>query len=81
MNGFKAGFAFIEILLVAALMLFLCYKVFNFYFKKGPLNAENSKALSEQGIDTSNYKTITDSTKERLRVIQKQRLQEIEDTK
>ncbi len=82
MKQFKNGFAFIELLLVIAIILFLFYKVINLYFKKTPtINKETEKALSEQGIDTTNYKSIVGSTREKIQDIQTQRIKELENIK
>jgi uncharacterized protein YneF (UPF0154 family) len=81
-NEFKGGFGFIEILIVLAIVCFIFYKIMNLYFKKGPvINKETEKALSEQGIDTANYKTITDSTREKIEGIQTQHFKELEGVK
>jgi len=68
----RAGFALIELLLVLLVIIFLYYLVPKFYFKKPSLNKEVEQTLVHQGIDTTNYKTILDSTKAKLANIQKQ---------
>ena len=79
---FKGGFAFIELFLVIVIILFLFYKVINLYFKKTPtINKETEKSLSEQGINTTNYKTIVDSTKERIQNVETQHMKELEEIK
>lgn len=78
----KAGFGFIEILLVLVIVLFLFYKVINFYFKKAPtINKETEKALSEQGINATNYKSIIDTTRNKIKNIQTQHLNELNNIK
>jgi prepilin-type N-terminal cleavage/methylation domain-containing protein len=69
----KAGFGFIEILLVMAIIAFIAYKVFNVYFKKSFLDKETQKFISEQGIDTTSYKSTIDSTRDKLKDIQSNR--------
>ena len=78
---FKVGFAFIELLLVLAIILFLGYKLLNFYFKQPSINPETNKALIEQGIDTTNYKTTADTVRNKIENIQKQRLDQLMDIK
>ncbi|MCX5705844.1 MAG: prepilin-type N-terminal cleavage/methylation domain-containing protein [Candidatus Omnitrophica bacterium] len=73
MRKFKAGFGFIEILLVLAIIAFIAYKVFNVYFKKTSLDKETQKIISEQGIDTTSYKSTIDSTRDKLKDIQSNR--------
>ncbi len=73
------GFTFIGLLLVLAIILFLFYKAINFYFKKPlTINKETEEALFEQDIDTINYKSILDSTKEKIQDIQTQRMKQLE---
>lgn len=65
---FRRGFGLIEILLVLAIIFFFFYKVSNLYFKKTITTAkETESTLSEQGINTASYKTIFDSTKDKVR--------------
>ena len=70
MRKVKAGFGFIEILLVLVIIAFIAFKVFNVYFKKTSLDKETQKILSEQGIDTKSYKSTIDSTRDKLKDIQ-----------
>jgi len=70
---YSAGFAFIELLLVLLTVIFIYYMISKFYFGRAPVNKEVGQTLSQQGIDTTNYKTILDSTKTKISNIQKQR--------
>jgi predicted membrane protein len=70
-NGF---FTILGTLLAVAIILFLCYLLLNNYFKKPLLDNKTQGVLSEQGINTSNYRTILDSTKDKLKDIEKQAL-------
>jgi competence protein ComGC len=79
MRKFKAGFMFIELLLVLAIIMFIAYKVINVYFKKPSLDKETQKFISEQGIDATNYKSIIDSTKDNLKGIQNQHNKDIDE--
>ncbi len=81
LNEFKKGFAFVELILVLVIILFLIFAVFKLYFKKTPLNQETKKSLSEQGIDTTNYKTIQDSTKKKIQDIKMQHMKELDQIK
>ena len=82
MKNPKKGFAFIEILAVASVILFIIFKVINFYFRNNPaFNAETEKALSQQGINTTDYKSIMSTTREKIKNIQAQHLKELEDIK
>ena len=67
----RGGFAFIELLLVLLTIILLYHLIVKFHFGKPLLNREVEKTLVQQGIDTTNYKTIVDSTKAKLADIQK----------
>ncbi len=68
----RNGFAFLELIIVAAIILFIFSRYAKTYFKKPLINKETEKALSEQGIDTTNYKAIIDTTKSKMQAIQEQ---------
>ncbi len=68
----KAGFMYIELLLVLAIIMFIASKVFNLYFNKSPLNKETQRVISTQGIDTASSQSIVSSTKKKLQDIQSQ---------
>ena len=80
-DEFKQGFAFLELLLVLTIILFLGYQLLNLYFKKTPFDTETKKALSDQGIDTTNYKTMTDTVRGKIQDITKQHLKELDNIK
>ena len=80
-DNFKKGFAFIETLIVLTIILFLVYKLLNFYFKQPSINPETNKALIEQGIDTTNYKTTADTVRNKIENIQKQHIDQLMDIK
>ncbi len=80
-KGYRAGFIFIEIILVLAVILFIIHRVLKVYFKGPSLNGETGKALSGYGIDTTNYKTAVDSVRGKIKDIQKQRADKLTDTK
>ena len=77
MRKFKTGFMFIELLLVIAIIMFIAFKVFNVYFKKPVLNKETEKVISEQGIDTTSYKSTINSTRDKIEDIQNKHFDEL----
>ena len=79
MKKLKAGFMFIELLLVLAIIMFIAFKVFNLYFNKSSLNKETQRAISTQGIDTTSSKSIIDSTRKKLQDIQNQHIDELDE--
>lgn len=77
MRKIKAGFMFIELLLVLAIIAFIAFRVFKFYFKNPSFNKETQRVISEQGIDTASYESIIDSTKKKLQGIQDQHMEKL----
>lgn len=75
------GFSFIEIIIVLAIILFFGHKLLNFYFKQPAIDPETNKALIEQGIDTTNYKTTADTVRYKIQNIQKQHLDQLNEIK
>ena len=75
MKKIKTGFMFIELLLALVIIMFIAFKVFDFYFKKPSLDKEAQEMISEQGIDTTNYKSFIDNTQKKLQDIQDQRME------
>jgi len=75
----RAGFAFIEIILVLVIIYLIANLAVNVYFKKPIIvNKEEAKVLTQEGIDTTNYQTIVSSVKEKVQGIQDQYMQEME---
>lgn len=71
MRKIRTGFMFIELLLVFAIVAFVVFKVFELYFKDSPIRKETQESvILEQGVDTTNYKSIIDSSKEKLEGVQ-----------
>jgi len=77
MRKIKTGFMFIELLLVLAITMFIAFKVFKLYFKNPSLNKETQRVISEQGIDTTSYKSTIDSTRDKLEDIQNKHFDEM----
>lgn len=73
------GFAFLEILLVLAIILFLGSKLLNQYLNKPVVDKQTRELLTSQGIDTSSYKATTDSFRAKVNDITKQHLKELDD--
>ena len=67
----KSGFGLLEIVLVAAIVIISMLMLINLYVKKPMVDQETDKALREQNIDTSNYKTTLDSVRRKVQDIQK----------
>ena len=80
MNKQKA-FAFIEILLVTAIVLGLCYYLFNAYLKNSAMDAKTKDILSEQGIDTTSYKATINSVRDKVQDITVKRMDELDSIK
>lgn len=71
---FERGFALLEILLVAIVIFFLSYLGLKTYFKNPSFSMDNStqEALTQQGIDTRSHQAVLDSTREKIKDINKQ---------
>ena len=67
----KSGFGLLEIVLVAAIVIISMLMLINLYLKKPMVDQETGKALREQNIDTSNYKTTLESVRRKVQDIQK----------
>lgn len=61
----------LELVLALGIVLFLAYKAYNAYFKKPAMDKDTEQALSQQGIDTSNYSTIVNSARRQVQDINK----------
>ena len=77
MKQIKTGFMLIELLLVLAIIMFITFKAFKLYFMKPSLDKETQKVISGQGIDTTSYQSLIDSSKKKLQNIQDKHMQEL----
>ncbi len=77
----KAGFMFIELLLVLGVIMFIASAVFKSYLKKPSINQETQKVMIGQGIDTTSSRAIIDSTNKKLQDIQGQYMKELDKIK
>ncbi len=73
----KSGFALPGMLLAVMIILIA---VLLYYFMSQPCPVpENTQTLTENGIDTNNYKTIQESMKDKIRDVENQRLEKMEE--
>lgn len=73
------GFATIlGIILALAIISFLLFIMLNTFFKKPTVDKQTDRALKEQGVDTSNYQTIKDTTRKNLEDITSQHLNQLD---
>ena len=77
MQKIKAGFMLIEVLVVLVIIMFIASKAFKLYFMKPSLDKESQKVISGQGIDTTSYQPLIDSSKKKLQDIQDQHMKEL----
>jgi hypothetical protein len=66
-------------LLAFAITCFLSYFAWNTYFRKSPFDKDTQGALNKEGINTSNYQSVLDSTKNKLKDIQSQAAKQMEE--
>jgi len=71
----KRGFGLLELLLALVAIMFLYFLALKPYFKKLAPDTTSKEMLSSQGIDTSSYKTVLESTKNKLQEIDKQTME------
>lgn len=80
----KRGFLIlIEIMIVVVIILFFYNIMINIRFGASNIDKDTRNTFKEQGIDTSNYKSILDSAKEKIKNIDQKesgRLKEAEDS-
>ena len=74
MKDTKKAFVFLEILLVLIVISFLVYIALKTYFKKPTMDKDTEKFFTEQGVNTTNPKTILDSVKGKVKEINRQQL-------
>ena len=68
----EEGFvSMLGLLLSIAIIFFLAYKMYTNYFTKPLLDTQTQKAVSGQGINTSNPQTIVQSTRDSIKGIEK----------
>ena len=68
---------FIELLVVLAIILFIAFKAYKSYFKNPPVDKDTQRAVSEQGIDTTTYRSALDSTRDKLKDIRQKHADEL----
>ena len=78
----KGFIGLLEILIAIVIIGGLMYFMLKRYTTTPVLDKDTKKAMSDQGIDSTNYKTIVDTTRTSVQAIQEkqaQRLKEITD--
>ena len=80
MNKHKSGFMFIEIIVVVAIIMFVLFQLFKIYFSKPIINKNDQEFIAEQGVDTTNYKTITDTARKQIQDLQAQYAEKLKQT-
>jgi len=73
----KQGFAFLEILIVAAIIAFVFYMITSSKKKSG-FNQEEKKTLSLESIDTTSYTSTLNTTRQKIKEIESQHSKDIE---
>lgn len=66
------GFGLIGLILAVAIVCFMVFFVLKTYVHNPVVDERTQKALSEQGIDASSQRAVLDSTREKMRDINKQ---------
>ena len=71
----KGFLMYIGLIFAVAIILFLAYYLFNTYYKKPSFEESIQESLSTQGIDSSNYRSVVDSTRKKVDDIERQMLE------
>jgi hypothetical protein len=78
----KRGYlTLLGLIITLAFICFLFYTLINTYFKKLPIDKSlqgQGGILSSQGIDATNYQSVTKSTRKKIEGINKQHREELE---
>ena len=77
----KGFFTLLGLLIVVAIICVLNYKSFSVYFNPHPIDEATNRALTREGIDTSSYRSIKDTTRKKIDDITRQRTQQIDQFK
>ncbi|MBP7216279.1 MAG: hypothetical protein KBA46_03230 [Candidatus Omnitrophica bacterium] len=75
----ERGFGLLEIVLTAAILLVVYFILMKVYFKKTIMREESQRVTIDAGIDTSNYQSILDSSRDKIHAIQRQHSSQLED--
>ncbi|GEM_PF-3166993 len=79
MKKSAAGFMFIELLFGLLITLFLVFTLSKLYLKPAAvsLNPQENKFIAESGVDATTYKTVVDSTKNKVEEIQNKHFEDL----
>ena len=75
----RGFFTFLGIVFALAIVCFLFYIVLKTYFKAPFSNEKINSSLVDQGIDTTSYQRIEETTREKIHDINQKRINELED--
>lgn len=70
-------FTLLEIVIVLAIIMFLAQKMIRGYFQKPAMDKQVETIAHEVGIDTANYQSVVQSTRDKVRDITQQRQNEL----
>ena len=71
----KGFIGLISLLLTLVIIVFISYKIYNVYLSKPSVDTQTKKMLTEQGIDTSSQQGVLESTKAKLKDVNKMMLE------
>lgn len=67
----QKGFSLLGILLAIAIVILLYYAAMKVYFRGPVVDKKTQQSLAEQGIDSTDYKKMIDTAKNKLGEIEK----------
>ena len=71
-------FMLLEIVIVLAIIMFMAQKSIQSYFKKPVMDKQIETMAQDAGINTANYQSVVQSTKNKINNIMEQRQNELE---
>lgn len=71
-------FMLLEIIIVLAIIMFMAQKSIQNYFKKPVMDKQVETMAQDAGINTANYQSVVQSTKNKINNIMEQRQNELE---
>lgn len=76
-NSQGSSLSLLELVIVLAIVLFIAQKMIKSYFQNPVTDKQVETMAHEAGIDTANYQSVVQSTRDKVRDITQQRQNEL----
>lgn len=77
-NSRGSFFSLLEIVIVLAIILFMAQRMLQSYFKKPAMDKQTETIVHDAGINTANYQSVVQSTRNKVKDITQQRQNDLE---